>query len=66
MSRPRILLADDHSLVLEAFTKLLETECDIAGTVTDGLTLLKSRSTIEARHYYSGSQHAAIERHGCR
>src|SRR5215472_11739458 len=41
MVRPRLLLADDHTLVVEAFTKLLETEFEIAGTVTDGLSLLK-------------------------
>lgn len=47
MARPRLLLADDHTLVLEAFTKLLETEFDIAGTAADGLTLLKSAPLIK-------------------
>jgi len=41
MVKPRLLLADDHTLVVEAFTKLLEPEFEVAGTVTDGLTLLK-------------------------
>jgi DNA-binding NarL/FixJ family response regulator len=41
MVRPRLLLADDHTLVVEAFTKLLEPEFEVAGTVTDGLALLK-------------------------
>jgi DNA-binding NarL/FixJ family response regulator len=40
MAKPRVLLADDHSLVLEAFKKLLEAEFDIVGTATDGRMLL--------------------------
>lgn len=40
MKRPRILLADDHALLLEAFQKLLEPEYDVVGTVSDGRELL--------------------------
>ncbi len=40
MGRPRILLADDHTLVVEAFRRLLEPEFEIAGTVADGRALL--------------------------
>ena len=40
MTRPRILMADDHLLLLEAFTALLEPEFEIVGTVTDGRRLL--------------------------
>ncbi len=40
MRRPRVLLADDHTLLLEAFEKLLEEECDVVGTVADGRALL--------------------------
>jgi len=40
VSRPRILLADDHTLVLEAFTSLLEPEYEVVGTVLDGRELL--------------------------
>ncbi len=39
--RPRILLADDHTLVVEAFTKLLSPQFDVVGTVADGRTLLE-------------------------
>jgi DNA-binding NarL/FixJ family response regulator len=39
--RPRILLADDHALLLDAFTALLEPEFDIVATVTDGRMLLE-------------------------
>lgn len=41
MGRPGILLADDHTLVLEAFTKLLEPEFNILGTVSDGQELVR-------------------------
>jgi DNA-binding NarL/FixJ family response regulator len=40
MKRPRVLLADDHTLLLEAFRKLLEPAYDVVGTVGDGLALL--------------------------
>ncbi len=40
MRRPRVLLADDHTLLLDAFAKLLEPECDVVGTVADGRALL--------------------------
>src|SRR5437773_4374886 len=40
MGRPRILLADDHTLVVEGFRKLLEPEFEIVGVVPDGRALL--------------------------
>lgn len=40
MRRPRILLADDHILLLDAFSKLLEPEFDIVGAVSDGQALI--------------------------
>lgn len=36
MSRPRVLLADDHTMLLEAFQKMLAAECDVVGTVSNG------------------------------
>lgn len=41
MSKPRLMLADDHTLVVEAFVKLLADSYDIVGVVSDGMTLLK-------------------------
>lgn len=41
MGKPRILLADDHTLVAEAFGKLLEPEFEIVGIVPDGRQLLQ-------------------------
>ena len=40
MGRARILLADDHTLVVEGFRKILEPEFEIAGVVSDGRALL--------------------------
>jgi DNA-binding NarL/FixJ family response regulator len=40
MKRPRIVLADDHTLVLEGLCKILEDECDVVGTAEDGRILL--------------------------
>lgn len=41
MTKPRVLLADDHTLVLDGFRKLLEGSCDVVGAAEDGRTLLK-------------------------
>ena len=38
--RPRILLADDHTMLLDAFRRLLEPRCEIVGTACDGHALL--------------------------
>jgi DNA-binding NarL/FixJ family response regulator len=40
MNKPRVLLADDHTLVLEGFQKLLEEHCELVGTAEDGRTLV--------------------------
>src|SRR5512135_1680251 len=41
MKKPRVLLADDHTLVLEGFKKLLEEHCELVGTAEDGRTLVE-------------------------
>src|ERR1700730_6923527 len=40
MGRARLLLADDHTLLLEGFRKLLEDEYELVGTVENGRELL--------------------------
>ena len=47
MGRPRVLLADDHSLVLGAFEKLLSGECDIVGQVADGRALIDAAEKLK-------------------
>ena len=44
MTRPRILMADDHSLVLAGLRRLIEEEGDVVGTVEDGRALLEERN----------------------
>jgi DNA-binding NarL/FixJ family response regulator len=39
-SQPRILLADDHTMLLDAFQRLLEPRCEIVGVACDGRALL--------------------------
>jgi DNA-binding NarL/FixJ family response regulator len=46
MSRPRVLLADDHTLLLEAFTKLLAEEFDVVGTASNGQALLDAAAKL--------------------
>jgi DNA-binding NarL/FixJ family response regulator len=46
MTRPRILMADDHLMLLEAFKALLQPDFDVVGTVTDGRTLLEEFSRL--------------------
>ena len=41
MTRPRVMLADDHVLLLEAFRRLLDSEFDVVGSVTDGAALVQ-------------------------
>ena len=41
MTRPRVMLADDHVLLLEAFRRLLDSEFDVVGSVTDGRALVE-------------------------
>jgi len=47
MSRPRVLLADDHVLLLGAFEKLLANECDVVGQVVDGRSLVEAAERLK-------------------
>jgi DNA-binding NarL/FixJ family response regulator len=38
---PRVILADDHTILVEAFRKLLEPACEVVATVADGHALLE-------------------------
>lgn len=42
MKKPTVILADDHTLVLEGFRRLLEAQCELLATVGDGQALLKA------------------------
>ena len=46
MKRPRVLLADDHRLLREAFARLLELRCEVVGAVADGRALLDAAQEL--------------------
>jgi DNA-binding NarL/FixJ family response regulator len=45
--RPKLLLADDHKLVLEGFERILTTEFDILGMVEDGRALVSAAEALQ-------------------
>ena len=45
-SRSRILIADDHVLVAEAFKRFLTTDFDVIATVHDGRSLIQTATTL--------------------
>jgi DNA-binding NarL/FixJ family response regulator len=47
MAHPSVLLADDHTLVLAAFKKLLEQEFDVVGTVSNGSELVSVAAQLK-------------------
>ena len=47
MTRPRIIIADDHTLVAGACRQLLEPEFDVVATVGDGRELLRAAETLK-------------------
>ena len=42
MRRPRVLLADDHQMLLDALKELLEPDYQVVGLLSDGRALLKA------------------------
>ncbi len=46
MERPRILMADDHKMVIEGLRHILESEFDLVGTVEDGRALLDASKKL--------------------
>jgi DNA-binding NarL/FixJ family response regulator len=47
MRRPRVLLADDHSLMLAGLRRLVEETCDVVGAVEDGRALVEAVQHLE-------------------
>ena len=46
-NRPRILIADDHTFVAELCKRLLETDFDVVGMVSDGRSLLRAAAELK-------------------
>ena len=47
MNKARVLLADDHRIVIEGLKKLLEPEYDVVGTVEDGRALIAAAGELQ-------------------
>ena len=47
MSRTRVILADDHVLILDALKNLLEPEFEVVGTFTNGLALVEGAAKLK-------------------
>ena len=47
MGRPRLLLADDHAMVVEGLRRLLQPEFDFVGAVGDGWALLEAAERLK-------------------
>lgn len=45
--RARVLLADDHTVVLEGLRRVLEPECEIVGMATDGRAMLAAVEQVK-------------------
>src|SRR6185436_8682180 len=45
--RPRIFIADDHTLIVEAFEGLLAKDFEIVGTASDGRSLLEEAPKLK-------------------
>ena len=47
MRRPKLLLADDHEIVLEGLTRLLEPEFEVAGRAGDGRAMVEMAARLK-------------------
>lgn len=47
MKRTRVLLADDHQMVLEAFKRMIEAEFEVVGTASNGRAVIDAAVQLE-------------------
>lgn len=47
MKRPRVILADDHTLILDALKNLLEPEFEVVGMFADGRALMEGAAALQ-------------------
>ena len=47
MTKPRVLIADDHSILLAGLRKLVEEACEVVGTVEDGQALIEAAERLK-------------------
>ena len=46
MKKPRVLMADDHSLILAGLRSLVEVDCEVVGMVEDGRSLVEAAKRL--------------------
>ena len=46
MTRPRVMIADDHTLLVDCLQSLLEPQCELVGTVGDGRALVEAAKRL--------------------
>jgi len=46
MKKPRVLMADDHSLILAGLRSLVEVDCEVVGMVEDGRALVEAAKRL--------------------
>ena len=47
MQKPTILIADDHTMIVDAFRKLIESHYEVVGAVADGRALLERAQELK-------------------
>jgi CheY-like chemotaxis protein len=47
VSRPRVLIADDHHDLVKAVGRLLAVDCDVVGSVADGSAVLEAAQRLQ-------------------
>jgi DNA-binding NarL/FixJ family response regulator len=46
LRRPRIVLADDHQMLVDALKRVVEPQCEVVGTAGDGRALLEAAARL--------------------
>ena len=47
LTRPRVLVADDHQMLVEALKRVLEPRCEVVGMASNGRELLKAAARLQ-------------------
>jgi DNA-binding NarL/FixJ family response regulator len=47
LTRPRVLVADDHQMLVDALKRVLEPRCEVVGMASNGRELLKSAARLQ-------------------
>jgi hypothetical protein len=66
MKKLRLLLADDHTILLEGLKALLAPEFEVVATAGDGRAVLEAAEKHQPRPHSAGHFHARPERHRSR